>query len=127
MMIRRKRGLTSLKKDYDLNLHKASRWTLIEADKAASVGDKLKERFEWNNLNRLLHQLFLSHENDKKEIQDVILSCWEQSKGKICLALYLEDIPLTTKGILLLNESYMNNFALRQIQFNSHFIFCINL
>ena len=77
----------------------------------ASVGDKLRKRFEWDSLNRLLHQLFLSHEKDKKEIQDVIVSCWEQSKGKICLALYLEDIPLTTKGILLLNERYMNNFV----------------
>ena len=50
MMIRRKKGLTSLKEDYDHNLHKGSRWILIEADKAASVGDKLKERFEWESL-----------------------------------------------------------------------------
>ena len=110
-MIKRKRGLISLKKDYDLSRHKESRRTKIEADKAASVGDEFKERIYWNSLNSLLHQFFLNYEKEKKEIQDHIISCWEQSKDKICLALYLENIPLTTKGILLLNERYMNNFA----------------
>ena len=77
MMIKCKRVLISLKNDYYLTRHKASRWTKIEADKAASVEDKLKERFEWDSLSRLLHQLFLSHEKEKKDIQDVIVSCWE--------------------------------------------------
>ena len=111
MMIKFKRGFISLKKNHDLTCHKESRWTNIKTYKEASVGDKLKKRFECDSLNRLLHQLFLSHEKGKKEIQDVIVSYWEQSKGKICLDLYLEYIPLTTKCILLLNERYINNFA----------------
>ena len=111
LMIKRKRGLISLKKDYDLSRHRASRRNLIEADKAASERNVDKERIYWDSLDRLLHQFFLNYEKEKKEIQDHIISFWEQSKDKICLALYLEDIPLTTKGILLLNERYMNNFS----------------
>ena len=59
----------------------------------------------------LLHELFLSFENVRKEVQDLIVSCWKQSKDKICLALYLEDIPATPAGIHILNKKYMNNFA----------------
>ena len=62
--------------------------------------------------------IFLNYEKEKKEIQDHIISCWEQSKDKIGLALYMEDIPLTKKGILLLNERYMNKFT-RDMQLES--------
>ena len=55
--------------------------------------------------------IILNYGKYKKEIQDQILSCWEQSKDKNFIALYLENIPLTPKGILLLNERYMKNFA----------------
>ena len=58
LMIKRKRRLISLKKDFDLNRHRESRRTKIEADKAASVGDELKEIIYWKSLNSLLHQFF---------------------------------------------------------------------
>ena len=111
MMIRRKRGLIRLKEDYDLTRCRVSRKFEIEANKAASVGDEHLEKIEWDNHKRLLHELFLTYENDRKEVQDLIVSCWEQKKDKICLALYLEEIPATLAGILLLNKRYMNNFT----------------
>ena len=58
LMIKRKRELISLKKDFDLNRHRESRRTKIEADKAASERDVFKERIYWNSLNSLLHQFF---------------------------------------------------------------------
>ena len=111
MMIRRKRGLIRLKEDYDLTRCRVSRKFVIAANKAASVGDEHLEKIEWDNHKRLLHELFLTYENDRKEVQDLIVSCWEQKKDKICLALYLEEIPATLAGILLLNKRYMNNFT----------------
>ena len=57
-MIKRKKGLISLKKNFDLNRQRESRRTKIEADKAASVGDELKEKNNWDSINSLLHQFF---------------------------------------------------------------------
>ena len=47
----------------------------------------------------LLHELFLSFENVRKEVQDLIVSCWKQSKDKICLALYLEHVQANPEKI----------------------------
>ena len=71
-----------MKEDYDLTRCRVSRKFEIEANKAASVGDEHLEKIEWDNHRRLLHELFLTYENDRKEVQDLIVSCWEQKKMK---------------------------------------------
>ena len=58
LMIKRKKGLISLKKNFDLNRQRESRRTKIEADKAASEGDVFNERIYWNSLHSLLHHFF---------------------------------------------------------------------
>ena len=115
LMIRRKRGKTKLKKCFDDTRLKEAKRTKIIADNFRNIGDVKKEKVEWDRLRNLLTLLYKENIRDQREVQKLISTYWSLEKEKICVALFMEGLPSTTKGILNIHERYLNNLTATRI------------
>ena len=115
LMIRRKRGITKLKRTFDDTRIREAKRTKTIADNFRNMGDQEQEKVAWDSLSRLLNLFYKEHVRDQKEVQDIISSCWSLTKDKICVSLFIEGLSSTTTGILNLHERYLNNLTATRI------------